>query len=178
MPYTKRIALTGYSGSGKSTAGKFFIEQGYTRSAPGDIIKAQTDLFIQQHLGFSAFTEDAVNKKKIRQFLEGWGVANYENIFKAYFASMPEKCVNTRLLDVRQAEDWKKLTDGEIWEIVAFKGPVTAYEQDSVQTLRSRNLIDKYIYNTETVEKLYDALFLALEDASGQRHFGKNLGIV
>lgn len=101
-----RIAFAGYAGSGKDTAATRLIQRGFKRVCFGDIIKRQLDSVIQQHFGFSAFTEDREQKALIRGVLEQWGDANYEKIGEEFFRDLPVLAVNTRLVRVREAEKW------------------------------------------------------------------------
>lgn len=105
---TNLIAFTGYGGAGKDEAAKTLIEAGYSRRCFGDIIKSQVDEKCKQEHGFSAFTDKPKEKAKIRNLLEQHGEKNYDSVMKEFFDTLPEKCVNTRLMRIREAREWVK----------------------------------------------------------------------
>jgi hypothetical protein len=129
------VAFAGYAGSGKDTAALRLIERGFKRVCFGDIIKRQIDPLIQQHLGFSAFTEDREQKTLIRGVLEQWGDANYEKIGEEFFRDLPPLAVNTRLVRVREAEKWVAV--GGVILLVQRPGlePASTWEKDRLDEL-------------------------------------------
>ena len=58
------IAFAGYAREGKDAAATRLISLGWKRIAFGDIIKRQIDSLVQQHLGFSAFTENDTKRSR------------------------------------------------------------------------------------------------------------------
>jgi hypothetical protein len=100
------IAFAGYAREGKDAAAQRLIADGWKRCAFGDIIKRQMDPLINHHLGFSAFTEDDTQKKKIRPILEQWGEVNYDGVMREFFDTLPARAVNTRLVRLREAKEW------------------------------------------------------------------------
>lgn len=165
-----RIAFTGYSRSGKDTAAEPLIAGGYVRKCFGDIIKQQLDGLIRLHFGFSAFTEKDEEKKKIRPLLELWGETNYENIFNQFFASLPWKCVNTRLCRVPEGERWIK-EGGVIIEIVRpGLAPATRWELREMNKLRP--LVWARVLNDGTPEDLHREIsnLFELRDCGNPAH--------
>jgi hypothetical protein len=150
----KLIALTGYAGSGKDEAAKALIEIGYERRCFGDIIKGQVDSLVQQHFGFSAFTENRAQKPLIRRTLESWGEDNYDAIFRQFFDSLPELAVNTRLCRAREAREW--LARGGVVVHVQRIGceAETPWSAAQVDELEREGLITHTIHNNGTKEFL------------------------
>jgi hypothetical protein len=152
------VAFCGVARAGKDEAAKALIANGYGRRCFGDIIKRQLDDLVKRHLGFSAFTEDDTQKKQIRAALEHWGDVNYDNILDEFFSSLPTKAVNTRLVRVREAKEWKD-RGGQIVEIER-PGYVAAsdWESENLHELRASGLIDHKLINDGTVSELHDAI--------------------
>lgn len=154
------IAFAGYAGSGKDTAALRLIERGFKRVCFGDIIKRQIDPLIQEHLGFSAFTEDREQKTLIRGVLEQWGDANYEKIGEEFFRDLPPLAVNTRLVRVREAEKW--VDGGGIILVVNRPGvePSSKWEEQCLKELvdwcrRLRPQSATGVHNGSTPEDLH-----------------------
>lgn len=160
---TNLIAFTGFAHSGKDEAAKILLAAGYERRCFGDIIKAQADELIHTHLGFSAFTEVPEEKQKIRRTLESWGEDNYAAVFEEFFKDLPEKCVNTRLCRLREAQEWTKR--GGI--IIAILKPglnaETPWSHEQFESLKKAGLIFCYIINDGTPEQLHEKLLDALQ---------------
>jgi hypothetical protein len=154
----KLIALTGYAGSGKDEAAKALIEIGYERRCFGDTIKGQVDSLVLRHFGFSAFTEDRTQKPLIRRTLESWGEDNYDSIFRQFFASLPEKAVNTRLCRAREAREW--LRRGGVVVHVQRRAceAETPWSAAQVDELEREGLITHVIHNNSTVKFLRAAI--------------------
>lgn len=154
MPDIKLIAFAGYAREGKDEACRGLLKNGWKRFNFGDIIKRQVDPIVRQHLGFSAFTEDDSQKKLIRGLLEQWGEANYDGVMAEYFANLPEKAVNTRLVRVREAEEW--IRRGGI--IIRIRRPgiesATAWEHDRLKELYDRGFISYEIENSGSAADL------------------------
>jgi len=150
-----RIAFIGYARTGKDEAAKVLMEAGWTRRNFGDIIKAQLDPFIQKHLGFSAFTEVDTQKKLIRGLLEQWGEANYRGIFDEYFLGLPEQTVNTRLIRVAEANEWKARGGILIHLWRPGIGPATAWEAERFEDLTRVVSPDFSIGNVGSTEELH-----------------------
>jgi hypothetical protein len=152
------VAFTGYAGAGKDVAAEPLIAAGYSRRCFGDIIKGQIDPLIQKYLGFSAFTENRVQKAVIRPLLETWGEANYDSIMEEFFDTLPERAVNTRLCRTREAEEWVA-RGGKIFEVRRPRvGPATDWERNELASLRRAGLIYDTIDNDATVDNLHDLI--------------------
>jgi hypothetical protein len=151
------IALTGYGRTGKDLFALPLLHAGYERICFGDIIKKQLDGLVQDHLGFSAFTEDNKQKQLIRGLLEQWGDSNYDGVMSAFFGAVDKhpKVVNTRLCRVREAAEWKKR--GGLLVEVRRPGvsPATQWEADVVESLHKVGLVDLSIGNTGTPAQLH-----------------------
>lgn len=158
-----RIAFTGLSGVGKDEAARPLLAMGFVRHCFGDIIKREMDSTIQKHFGFSAFTENRDEKARIRRTLESWGEDRYDTILSEYFAALPEKCVNTRLIRIREAEIWRQR--GGIVVCIHCPGvkPATQWEQDRLNDLRSSKLIDVVLCNDGDVERLHRLVLAVAE---------------
>lgn len=150
-----RIALTGYARSGKDEVANSLIKHhGFTRHSLGDIIKAQTDVLLKNHVGISAFTEKDEEKAVIRPLLEAWSVVNCHGILKAYWDNPPEKFVNNRLVKLDEAVEFK--TRGGIIVLVRRPGKKAATEWEHLQleSLITNNMIDFTIDNDSTIAEL------------------------
>lgn len=150
------IAFAGYAREGKDAAAQRLIADGWERCAFGDIIKWQMDPLINHHLGFSAFTEDDAQKKKIRPILEQWGEVNYDGVMREFFATLPARAVNTRLVRLREAKEWMRR--GGIILRIRRPGiePATDWERDRLQELYDAGLIHDTLLNEGTVEQLWN----------------------
>jgi len=150
------IAFAGYAREGKDAAAQRLIADGWERCAFGDIIKRQMDPLINHHLGFSAFTEDDAQKKKIRPILEQWGEVNYDGVMREFFDTLPARAVNTRLVRLREAKEWMRR--GGIILRIRRPGiePATDWERDRLQELYDAGLIHDTLLNEGTVEQLWN----------------------
>jgi hypothetical protein len=152
----KLIAFCGYGREGKDTAAARLLVNGWSKVAFGDIIKAQLDPLIQEHLGFSAFTENDIRKDKIRGVLEQWGESNYDGVMNEFFSRLKPMSVNTRLVRAREAREW--CSRGGI--IVRVRrpntGPRTNWEQERIDELYSTGLVTHEVVNDSTPEVLWD----------------------
>lgn len=148
------IAFAGYAREGKDAAAQRLVALGWRRIAFGDIIKRQIDPLVQQHLGFSAFTEDDSQKKQIRPILEQWGEVNYDGVMKEFFDTLPPRAVNTRLVRLREAKEWIKR--GGIILRIRRPGvaPATEWEAARLQELYDGGVVHDTIINDGTVEQL------------------------
>jgi hypothetical protein len=164
-----RIALTGYARVGKSYAARYLAERyGLTVVAMGQIIKAQLDDLVQTHLGFSAFTENDAEKKRIREVLVHWGYSNYDAIIDEFFLLLPDRAVNERLFRVREAVRWKA-EGGVIWHIKdAVTRPAEPKEEEELRVLYDRHLIDAQVFNFYD-ERFYRELDRAYADTVAPR---------
>ena len=152
------VALCGAARAGKDTAGAALIEDGHKRVCFGDIIKRQVDALVTTHCGFSAFTDDDERKARIRPLLEHWGDVNYDAILAEFFGSIPARAVNTRLVRLREAEEWKR-RGGRIIEVTRpGYGPASQWEADNLDALRASGLIDAEVINDGSIQGLHDAL--------------------
>ena len=161
------IAFAGYAREGKDAAAMRLINLGWQRIAFGDIIKRQIDSLVQQHLGFSAFTENDSQKKQIRPILEQWGEVNYDGVMKEFFDSLPNYAVNTRLVRLREAKEWIKR--GGIILRIRRPGvePATEWERTRLQELYDGGVIHDTIINDSSIDVLWDRVgrFAAVGDA-------------
>lgn len=152
----RNIAFTGYARSGKDTAAVPLIERGWQRLCFGDIIKRQVGPLTAQYLGISSRTEDDLEKTIIRPLLETWGEVNYDGVMQEFFRECEkyECVVNTRLVRVREANEWRRR--GGIIVLIERPGvgPATNWERDMLFQLCDARLIDYRIENT-TVEHLH-----------------------
>jgi len=148
------IAFTGYGGSGKDEAAKTLIDAGYDRRCFGDIIKKHVDEEVKKKYNFSAFTEKPAEKKKIRALLEKWGEDNYQLVYDEFFTDLPERCVNTRLCRLREAQEWIKR--GGIIVAVMRPGvkPETDWARDRFLELQKAGVIFSYLLNDKDHAKL------------------------
>ncbi len=152
------IAFAGYARAGKSTAADALVDMGYKRVAFGDIIKRQIDSAVREKLGFSAFTENDDEKRKIRPLMEQWGSAFYESILTEFLENLPEKAVNMRLVRLEEATAWTK-RGGIIVEIRRpGYGPATDWEHTRLQELRSAGMIHSIIEESDWAELRKKAL--------------------
>lgn len=152
------VAFTGFARAGKDVAAQCLIDSGYKRVAFGDIIKKQIDPMVQQHLGFSAFTEDDSLKIRIRPLMELWGDLNYFGVMREFFDTLPERAVNTRLVRTQEAAEWRKR--GGIIVHIKRPGskPASNWEQDRLWELYNASLIDRVIENDGDVEALWSKI--------------------
>jgi hypothetical protein len=150
------IAFAGYAREGKDAAAQRLITSGWKRTAFGDIIKHQLDPLINFHLGFSAFTETDAQKKQIRPILEQWGEVNYDGVMREFFATLPPRAVNTRLVRLREAKEWMRR--GGIILRIRRPGiePATDWERDRLQELYDGGVIHDTLLNEGTVEQLWN----------------------
>jgi dephospho-CoA kinase len=149
------IAFAGYAGAGKDEAAKPLIEAGYRRCCFGDIIKRQVEPLVRRHFGFSALTSDRAEKERIRRTLEAWGEDNYAGVMFEFFRELELPAVNTRLVRVREAREWKK-RGGVIWCIQRLGcDGATEWEQDRMRELWAEGAIDDVIDNNSTVDVLH-----------------------
>jgi hypothetical protein len=152
------IALCGYARTGKDEAAKALIADGYHRRCFGDIIKGQIDELVRRHLGFSAFTQDDAQKARIRHILEHWGDANYDGITREFFATLPEKCVNTRLVRLREAREWKA-RGGVILEVRRPGAEAcSSWEAANLYKLQEAGVIDAVLNNDGGIAELHAAI--------------------
>jgi hypothetical protein len=160
------IAFAGYAREGKDAAATRLINLGWKRLAFGDIIKRQIDGLVQQHLGFSAFTESDPQKQQIRPILEQWGEVNYDGVMKEFFDSLPPYAVNTRLVRLREAKEWIKR--GGVILRIRRPGvePATEWERTRLQELYDSGVIHDTILNDSSLDVLWDRVgcFAAVGD--------------
>lgn len=150
-----RIALHGYARVGKDEVGKILVSQhGLTRVAFGDLIKADLDALVQQHLGFSAFTDNDQQKSQIRQLLVHWGYANYMSIEHRFFSSLPERAVNTRIFRALECYKWRDAGGSTYQVIRPGYGPAEPAEEAELKKCWDEGLIDGVIYNDKGIGDL------------------------
>lgn len=152
------IAFTGYARSGKDEAAQALLACGYERRCFGDVIKKQLDGLCLRELGYSAFTTDDAQKARIRPLLEHWGDANYDAIFAEFFRTLPRKVVNTRLVRLLEAEEWRR-RGGLIVEIQRpGVSPASSWEEARLAELRQAGYIDHTICNSGEIGDLHAAM--------------------
>ncbi len=150
-----RIGLIGFARTGKDEIGKILIRRfGLVRVALGDIIKRQLDELIIKHLGYSAFTQDDVQKKKIRETLVHWGYANYDAILAEFMHDLPGRCVATRIFRLEEAEAWHSKGGLTIEVRRPGVGPAEPMEAHELNRCRSADLITAVIDNDGTIADL------------------------
>jgi hypothetical protein len=156
MTYTHPlIAFAGLAGAGKDVAAVPLIEAGYHRCCFGDIIKRQVDGLVRRHFGFSAHTLDRTEKEQIRRTLESWGEDNYTGVMFEFFRDLVCPAVNTRLVRVREATEWRK-RGGVIWLITRHhNNGATDWERDRLGELLEAGMIDDEIENNSTAQVLH-----------------------
>jgi hypothetical protein len=160
-----RIALTGFAGAGKSEAGKALEPLGYQNVSLGNIGKGDLDAIIQKRFGFSAFTEDRAQKKLIRNTLEWYMLDAFEFLLTEFFATMPEKCVATRVLTVAEATRWR--ADGHPLIDILKPGvfAVSKFEQEKMEELHNSGLITHQIHNDGTIIGLHNKILMLLAES-------------
>jgi hypothetical protein len=111
------------------------------------------------------FTEDDGEKPLIRAWLERFGEARYDQFLETFLSSLPERCVNARLVRCREAEAWRAM-GGKVIEI-ARPGvlPATDWERDRLEELREAGHIAATIDNDGTVEELHARVLEAVHGA-------------
>lgn len=146
------------------------VKAGWVRHCPGDSIKAIFDPVVREHLGFSAFTEDATQKEQIRPLLVHGGQSLYEPIFRRYFAEVDallaegERVINTRLFRVEEAQRWAE-RGGQIWEVRREGNPPKEPEEArSLEEIREAGLIDMTVFNGGTLEQWQQLCDLLAEE--------------
>lgn len=145
------VALHGFGRSGKDLFGQVLVDEfGYVRNNPGDIIKKQLDELIKKYFGCSAFSE--TQKHRFRKTLESWGDDNFENIFNEYFKSLSGKTVNTRLMRIAEAIQWKALGGAII--LIARDGQIPATEQEP---LAMNQLVEHKLFDGVVVSNSKEA---------------------
>lgn len=170
------VALCGYSGVGKDEAARALIGPvgvngcTYSRWNFGDLIKEAVDPIVRKHFGFSAFTENRDQKARIRRTLEAFGEDNYDNFFSEFFGRLPAMAVNTRLVRVKEAEEWKARGGALIWIYRPGRMPATQWETDRQEELEMSGLIDVGIWNDGTPDELRDKFMTALIGLSPNNH--------
>lgn len=167
MNICSKVALVGYSRTGKDTAAEPLIELGYKRHNFADIIKRQVHPLVLTYLGFSAFTEVDEEKTRIRHLLEHWGDLNYGPIFAEYFDTLPELAVNTKLVRVAEAEEWVKRGGTIVMVVRPGVGPATDWEQDNMSKLIDSGLVKKAIINDSDKPRLHSRLMDAIRAPNG-----------
>lgn len=168
----KLVALCGLSGSGKDEAAKGLLSNYlvWVRCNFGDIIKSELDQALRTHFGISAFTEIRSQKEQIRPILEQWGECGYERILRTYMGwvglrlSFGDRVVNTRIMRLKEVEEWKQL-GGVIVEIVRpGVAPATQWEAKRMRELQESGMIDHTIINDGSPDELRHQLKSWLED--------------
>lgn len=153
-----RIAFTGFAGTGKDTAALPLIAAGYERRCFGDLIKDLFDPLVREHLGFSAHTADRRQKHFIRPLLVHGGEVFYRTVSERFFASLPERCVNTRLMRVAEGNQWRA-AGGVIIEITRpGHGCAEPMEERWLAELRAAGLIDHTVRNNGDMASLHRAV--------------------
>lgn len=154
------VAFAGYARAGKDEAARCLVARGYTQRAFGDVIKKQLDVLVRLHFGFSAFTDDGHSKSRIRPILEQWGEVNYDAILREFFDTLPARCVNPRLVRVREAYAWRQrggvLLLVDRWDDMGRQvGPATAWEGERLEELKDAGYIDGTIVNNGSIQDLH-----------------------
>jgi hypothetical protein len=158
------VAFAGYAGAGKDAAAQSLISRGYARHNFGDIIKQQLDSVVRAQFGFSAFTERAEEKARIRRSLESWGEDNYAAICEQFFQTLYANAVNTRLVRCAEAERWK--ARGGVIVLVHRPGfgAATAWEGQRLDELCRAGHIDANLSNDGDIKLLHDRTLTVLRE--------------
>ena len=154
----QKIAFCGYAAAGKSEAAKVLVASGWQDHSFGTIIKRRLDGLVKETFGFSAFTENREQKVKIRTLLEQMGECAYDIIFDEYFATMPPRAVNARLVRIKEAEAWKAIGGRIVLIERDHVCAATPWEHDMLSALIESSLIDHTIANNTSIDDLHVAV--------------------
>lgn len=112
--------------------------------------------FLHVYMGdIRACTEDDGAKATIRTILERYGEAFYDDILAEFMATLPEKCVNTRLVRCKEAEEWTAAGGIIVAVIRRSAEPASDWERDRLQELRDAGFIHDTLSNDGTIEELH-----------------------
>jgi len=111
------------------------------------------------------YTEVDTEKAILRPLLERWGECFYLDIFNEYFDALPQNAVNTRLVRIREAQEWVS-RGGVLWMVLRpGKGPETPWIQARMHELIRAGVITGYVGNTEGLDALAVNVARWLSDA-------------
>lgn len=145
-----RIALTGYARTGKDSVANVLKSLFNLESASiGNLAKRELDDLCVKHFGFSAFTEDNLQKSKIRQLLIEWVEANEDRLIEQFHALCHHRVVNARIVSIKQMRAWKEI--GGVIICVERQGITAANSHEHLNLLacKTLGLIDN-TYNNDS----------------------------
>lgn len=152
------IGLTGYARTGKDTVAFLLqeLEPRFELVSMGNLIKASADPVLREYLGISAFTEDAVEKEVIRNFLVWHGYHRYDHFLEAFkqVCHGRQYLINTRIFDLREAKWW--VEQGGVIVEVSRPGVEAAEprEAENLARLKELGLVHATLVNDGDVEAL------------------------
>lgn len=165
------IGFTGFSRTGKDEIIRRLIQarpDKFQRVAFADTIKSQVDELVQTHLGFSAFTENDVEKNQIRHLLEHWGDVNYDGIERMFWDTVGQVKsegrvpLNARICRLKESKIWRE--SGIIIEVSRPSvHSITPWEREISEALEKEKQIDMRLINdssTEALGRVVETLFL------------------
>lgn len=152
------IGLTGYARTGKDTVASLLqeLEPRFELVSMGNLIKASADPVLRKYLGISAFTEDAVEKGIIRNFLVRHGYHRYDYFLEAFKQACQGRqyLINTRIFDIREAEWWVE-QGGVIVEVTRPGiGAAEPREEENLAKLKAHGVVHATLVNDGNVEAL------------------------
>lgn len=154
------IGLTGYARTGKDTVASMLqeLEPRFERVSMGNLIKASANPVLREYLGISAFTEDAVEKEIIRNFLVWHGYHKYDHFLDEFKKVCQDRqyLINTRIFDLREAKWWVE-QGGVIVEVVRpGVGAAEPREEENLARLKAHGLVHATLVNDGNLEALRD----------------------
>lgn len=100
------------------------------------------------------YTEVDTEKAILRPLLERWGECYYSDIFTEYFDALPQNAVNTRLVRVREAQEWVS-RGGVLWMVIRpGKEAETPWMQARTMEIIRGGVITGYVGNTSDLAGL------------------------
>lgn len=103
-----KVGFVGVAGAGKDEAGKVLLGLDYQRHNLGDLIKRDLDPIVQKRRGFSAFTENRVEKERFRSSLEYVGNDFYDSYMAEYWLTAPKRMFSTRVQRAKEGQMWRE----------------------------------------------------------------------
>ena len=161
----RRIALCGNARVGKDTAIEPLLQLGYQHHAFGNLIKADLDELVQRRMGFSAFTTDTELKAKIRRSLEYVGDDMYDSYLDEYMATLPDRCINPRIMRLKEARLWRELGHPILEITRPNTEPCSEFERICMDELYRAGVITHTIANDSTPEDLQVKVMDLIMDA-------------
>lgn len=149
-----KIGLIGIAAAGKDTLADALIdEHGFVKHSQGNIIKQLFDEQCRRILGYSAFTENRVQKEHIRPLFIYGGAVFVDWVEEELYRTMPSMAVNNRVYRPDQAQRW---TDegGVIWEVWRPGQKSTdSQEQRYIEEIRQLGLVRRVFLNDKSYKE-------------------------